>query len=123
MCAAAVARVGPLEGSQLVVVGAIGEEGDSEGASHIAEWAPPEFVNVGEPNRGNRVTLGYKGSAETDLTVRRRMQHSAAPGVTAPEAPLGVWRALSAWSVTINEGQRADVRSARAFAARAGLWG
>jgi len=101
----AVARVGPVPGWQLVVVGAVGEEGDSEGARHIAEWEPPEFVIVGEPSRWDRVTLGYKGSAETDITVRRPMQHSAAPGESAPEAALGVWQAVTAWSATINEGR------------------
>lgn len=101
----AVARVGSIPGWQLIVVGAVGEEGDSEGARHIAEWAPPEFVIVGEPSRWNRVTLGYKGSAETDITVRRRMQHSAAPGETAPEAALSLWQAVTAWSATINEGR------------------
>jgi len=101
----AVARVGPVPGWQLIVVGAVGEEGDSEGARHIAEWAPPEFVIVGEPSRWDRVTLGYKGSAETDITVRRPMQHSAAPGDTAPEAALSVWKAVTAWSATVNEGR------------------
>ena len=32
-----VARVGPVPGWQLIVVGAVGEAGDSEGARHIAE--------------------------------------------------------------------------------------
>jgi len=101
----ALARVGPAPGWQLIVVGAVGEEGDSEGARHIAEWDPPEFAIVGEPSRWDRVTLGYKGSAETDITVRRRMRHSAAPGESAPEAALSVWKAVSAWSATINEGR------------------
>ena len=101
----AVVQVGPVEGWQLVVVGAVGEEGDSEGARHVAEWAPPEIVIVGEPSRWDRVTLGYKGSAETDLTMRRRMQHPAAPGETAPEAALRVWQAVSAWSARFNDGR------------------
>lgn len=101
----AVARVGLVPGWQLIVVGAVGEEGDSEGAQHIAEWDPPEFVIVGEPSRWNRVTLGYKGSAETDITVRRPMQHSAGPGETAPEAALSVWQAVSAWASSINDGR------------------
>ena len=101
----AVAQVGPVPGWQLIVVGAVGEEGDSEGARHIEEWAPPEFVIVGEPSRWNRVTLGYKGSAETDITVRSRMQHSAAPGESAPEAALRVWQAVTTWAATINNGR------------------
>jgi len=101
----AVARVGPVPGWQMIVVAAVGEEGDSEGARHISEWDPPEFVIVGEPSRWDRVTLGYKGSAETDITVRRPMQHSAAPGDTAPEAALNVWRAVTVWSATVNAGR------------------
>jgi len=101
----AVARVGPVPSWQLIVVGAVGEEGDSEGARHIAEWEPPEFVIVGEPSRWNRITLGYKGSAETDITVRRPMQHSAAPGESAPEAALSVWQAVAAWSAEVNDGR------------------
>jgi len=101
----AAARVGALPGWQLIVVGAVGEEGDSEGARHIAEWEPPKFAIVGEPSRWDRVTLGYKGSAETEITVRRPMQHSAAPGETAPEAALGVWQAVSAWTASVNHGR------------------
>jgi LysW-gamma-L-lysine carboxypeptidase len=102
----AVARVGPATGWQWIVVGAVGEEGDSEGARHIADWDPPEFVIAGEPSRWDRVTLGYKGSAETEITVRRPMQHPAAPGETAPEAALYLWQAIQAWSVEANAGRK-----------------
>jgi LysW-gamma-L-lysine carboxypeptidase len=92
-------------GWQIIVVGAVGEEGDSEGARHIADWDPPEFVIAGEPSRWDRVALGYKGSAETEITVRRPMQHPAAPGETAPEAALDLWQAIQAWSTEANAGR------------------
>ena len=60
---------------------------------------------MGEPSRWDRVALGYKGSAETEITVRRPMQHSAAPGETAAEAALSVWQSVTAWAATINAGR------------------
>src|SRR3990170_4741507 len=99
----AVADVGAIEGWQWVVIGAVDEEGDSRGAHHIVDRYRPEAVIVGEPSRWDRVTLGYKGSAWTSVTVRRPMAHSALPGQSACEAAVAFWQALLQHTAAINQ--------------------
>jgi LysW-gamma-L-lysine carboxypeptidase len=102
----AVARVGPVEGWSFIVVGAVDEEGDSRGARHMLRQAyHPRFAIVGEPSRWNRITLGYKGSAWTTVTVRRPIAHSAAPEPTACEAALVAWSSIQTWAEAYNLGR------------------
>jgi [amino group carrier protein]-lysine/ornithine hydrolase len=98
----AVAAVGPVDGWQVVVIGAVGEEKDSEGARYIAPLYHPDYAIIGEPSRWDRLTLGYKGSAWACITIRRSRTHTAAQGESACEAAVQVWDALKAWSVTFN---------------------
>ena len=98
----AVAEVGPVDGWQWIVVGAVDEEGDSRGAQSIVDRYRPAFVIVGEPSRWDRVTLGYKGSAWSRVTVRRPMAHSAAPEASACEAAVEHWRAILDWAAEFN---------------------
>jgi LysW-gamma-L-lysine carboxypeptidase len=71
----AVAHTGALPGWQFVVIGAVEEERDSQGARFVAPRYQPDFAIIGEPNRWDRVSLGYKGSAWADLTVREDQFH------------------------------------------------
>jgi [amino group carrier protein]-lysine/ornithine hydrolase len=98
----AVAAVGPLDGWQLIVIGAVGEEGDSHGAQYVAPRYKPEFAIIGEPSRWERVTLGYKGSAWSKLTVRRSLKHTAGQGESACEAAVKLWEALRNWAEAFN---------------------
>ncbi len=72
-----VARVGAAEGWQFVVIGAVEEERDSDGARFVVDKYKPDFAIIGEPNRWDRVALGYKGSAWAEITVRRGQSHTA----------------------------------------------
>jgi len=102
----AVAGVGRREGWSFVVVGAVDEEGDSRGARHLlTQEYRPRFAIVGEPSRWDRITLGYKGSAWTALTVRRPLAHSAAPEPTACEGALAAWSSIQAWAEAYNRGR------------------
>ena len=104
----AVAQIGPQPGWQLVVIGAVEEERDSEGARHVSTRYQPEFAIIGEPNRWDRVALGYKGSAWADLTVRREQAHSASGEQTACELAVETWQAVKAFTDRYNfEKQRA----------------
>ncbi len=47
----AVAQVGLVEGWQFVVIGAVEEERDSDGARYVVDKYRPDFLIVGEPNR------------------------------------------------------------------------
>ena len=98
----AVARVGDKEGWQFVVIGAVEEERDSDGARFVAEQYKPDFAIIGEPNQWDRVALGYKGSAWANVTVRRGQAHSASGEQTAAEAAVEAWLKIKAYVDTFN---------------------
>jgi len=92
----AVAKVGVQAGWQFVVVGAVEEERDSEGARFIIDQYKPDYAIVGEPNQWDRVALGYKGSAWANITIRRGQAHTASGDQTAAEAAVEVWLKINA---------------------------
>jgi LysW-gamma-L-lysine carboxypeptidase len=98
----AVAQVGAIEGWQFVVIGAVDEERDSEGARFVVDQYRPDFVIVGEPNRWDRVSLGYKGSAWAEITIRREQAHTASGEQTAAEAAVEAWLAIKAFAEAFN---------------------
>jgi len=98
----AVAQVGTVDGWQFIVVAAVEEERDSNGARFVVNQYSPEFAIVGEPNNWDRVALGYKGSAWTDVIVRRGQAHTASGEQTAAEAAVEIWLAIKAYTETFN---------------------
>jgi len=98
----AVAKVGVREGWQFVVIGAVEEERDSEGARFAVNQYKPDFAIVGEPNHWNRVALGYKGSAWAHVTVKRGQAHTASAEETAAEAAVGAWLKIKAFVDSFN---------------------
>lgn len=98
----AVARVGSVAGWQFVVIGAVEEERDSDGARYVVDKYRPDFLIVGEPNRWDRVALGYKGSAWAEITVRRAQSHTASGEQTAAEAAVETWLAIRAFAEAFN---------------------
>jgi LysW-gamma-L-lysine carboxypeptidase len=98
----AVAKVGPKDGWQFVVIGAVEEERDSEGARFVVNQYKPDFAIIGEPNQWDRVALGYKGSAWADVTVRREQAHTASGEVTAAEAAVEAWLKIKAYVDAFN---------------------
>ena len=94
------------EGDVLYGRGAVGEEAASPGAAHLrAQFARPDYLLVGEPSGWERVTLGYKGSAWFELTVRRAISHSAGEAAAAPEQAAAAWQRLQAWAREFNTGR------------------
>ncbi|KAF0107104.1 MAG: LysW-gamma-L-lysine carboxypeptidase [Chloroflexi bacterium] len=98
----AVAKVGAVEGWQFVVIGAVEEERDSSGTRFIVDQYKPDFTIIGEPNRWDRVALGYKGSALAEITLRREQAHSASGGQTACEAVIEIWLSIQAFAASFN---------------------
>ncbi len=98
----AVAGVGPMEGWQFIVIGAVGEEKDLDGARFVAPLYRPEYAIIGEPSRWDRLTLGYKGSAWARIVIRRSLAHTAGQGESACEACVNVWQAIKTWANTFN---------------------
>lgn len=98
----AAAAVGAADGWQIVVIGAIDEEGESRGAWYAAPHFTPEYAVVGEPNHWNRVALGYKGSAWAILTARCRQTHTAHEAESACEMAVAAWLKVKAFADEFN---------------------
>ena len=82
---------------QGVVIGAVGEEGDSRGAIHIRDHYCPEMVIIGEPSKWDRITLGFKGSMWTNYEVEKPLAHTAASQSSACEVAVQFWNDFSQW--------------------------
>jgi len=98
----AVAKIGVIEGCQFVVIGAVEEERDSEGARFVVNRYKPDFAIIGEPNKWDRVALGYKGSAWANLTVKRGQAHTASGEQTAAEAAVDAWLKIKEYVDSFN---------------------
>ncbi len=98
----AVAKVGAKAGWQFVVIGAIEEERNSEGARFVATQYKPDFAIIGEPNQWDRMALGYKGSAWANVMVKRGQAHTASGEETAAEAAVEVWLKIKAYVDSFN---------------------
>jgi LysW-gamma-L-lysine carboxypeptidase len=101
----AAARVGERPGWQIVVLGAVEEERESEGARYAAGLYHPEYAIIGEPSRWNRITLGYKGSAWAAIRARRSLAHTAGQSESACEATAAAWERIRVWSQIFNTGR------------------
>jgi LysW-gamma-L-lysine carboxypeptidase len=99
----AVASVGVQDGWQFVVIGAVEEERDSEGARYVAQKYKPDFAIIGEPNRWDRIALGYKGSAWANVIIKREQAHTASGEETAAEIAVDVWLKIKAYVSEFNE--------------------
>jgi LysW-gamma-L-lysine carboxypeptidase len=98
----AVAKVGVNDGWQFIVIGAVEEERNSEGARFVVDQYKPDFAIIGEPNQWDRVALGYKGSAWANVTVKRGQAHTASGEETAAEAAVEVWLKIKAYVEMFN---------------------
>ena len=98
----AAAKAGQRDGWQFVVIGAVEEERDSQGARFVVDQYRPDFAIIGEPNQWDRVALGYKGSAWATLTVKREQVHTASGKETAAEAAVGVWLKIKSYVDSFN---------------------
>ncbi len=92
---AACAAAGAREGYRFVVIGAVGEEGDSRGAQFVRDHYTPELLIIGEPSGWDRVTLGYKGSAWFEYEVERTLAHTSANVESVCEAAVSFWNRVT----------------------------
>jgi LysW-gamma-L-lysine carboxypeptidase len=100
----AAAQNGVIPGWQIVVIGAVAEEGDSAGAHFAAGQYHPRFALVGEPSGWDRIALGYRGIIRYRFTARRTAGHSAAGRASACETAVGFWNRLSETAARENRG-------------------
>jgi LysW-gamma-L-lysine carboxypeptidase len=101
---AAANTAGRVKGRRLVVIGAVGEEGDSRGAQFVRDQYRPALTIIGEPSGWERITLGYKGSAWFEFDVSRTLAHTSARNESACEAAVSFWNRLTAWAAGRNSG-------------------
>ncbi len=102
----AAAALGPLPGLHVTVVGAVHEEGDSVGATHLRDHFPaPDALIIGEPSGWERVTPGYKGWVTYTLTAETDTAHPASNKANACEIVIAAWDALVRWARDFNAGR------------------
>jgi len=57
-------------GWRITVIGAVGEESASHGASFVCDHYRPQMLVIGEPSKWDRITLGFKGSLWVSYLVQ-----------------------------------------------------
>jgi LysW-gamma-L-lysine carboxypeptidase len=102
----AVARVGPLPGKRLIVVGAVEEETTSKGARYLLGDFSPQMTIIGEPSGWQHVTLGYKGRLIVTYRLAAPTRHTTAQGPSASERAVEFWGRLTDYSSDFNHGER-----------------
>jgi LysW-gamma-L-lysine carboxypeptidase len=105
----AAAGLGAVPGWQIVVVGAVDEEGDSAGARSAVGCFHPRFAVIGEPSGWDKIALGYRGIIRFRFTARLPVGHTAAGRQSACEAAVGFWNRL------VEIGARENQGAARSF--------
>lgn len=95
-----------LTGRSVVLVGAVREEAEGEGAKHILPRYRPGMAIIGEPSGWNGITLGYKGRLAVSWLLELPTNHSAAPQASALEQAFVFGRRLSLLSRRLNRGKR-----------------
>ena len=92
---AAGASAGARSGWRFIVIGAVGEEGDSRGAQYVRDHYKPDMLIIGEPSSWDRITLGYKGSAWFEYEARRALTHTSANVESACQAAVNFWNRVA----------------------------
>lgn len=92
--------------TRLMVVGAVGEEAQSQGAHHLVNTVPPpDFVLIGEPSGWQGITLGYKGSLSAEYRLLRSCAHTAGESSPVAEEAVAFWNRLTAHAAALNGGR------------------
>jgi len=93
----AAARVAPkLQNTRLVVIGAVEEEANGDGARYLARaMQAPDFAIIGEPSDWKGVTLGYKGRLCVDYRLVQPGSHSAGEQTGTAEQAVTFWNRLT----------------------------
>ncbi len=99
---AATSTAGQCAGYRFVVIGAVGEEGNSRGAQFVRDRYKPDTLIIGEPSGWDRITLGYKGSAWFEYEVKRALAHTSANVESASQAAVNFWNRVMDRSAQFN---------------------
>jgi LysW-gamma-L-lysine carboxypeptidase len=102
----AAARVGPIPGLRVWVVGAVEEETTSRGARALLGRFAPDAVVIGEPSGWNHITIGYKGSFPVTYRLRAPCRHSATYVPSVAERAVAFWDAVADYARRYNRGEQ-----------------
>jgi LysW-gamma-L-lysine carboxypeptidase len=90
----------------LVVIGTVDEEGDAQGARHLAQTRQaPDCAIIGEPSGWEGITLGYKGVLSLTYRLERPGGHSAGQQSGPAEEAVGFWNKLAEYAQDHNVGR------------------
>lgn len=89
---------------QIVVIGAVDEEGNSTGARSITDLYHPRYAIIGEPSQWSRITLAYKGIQRTRITCSLPVEHSSQGGSAADQL-VQAWKLLLEQVAIFNDGK------------------
>jgi LysW-gamma-L-lysine carboxypeptidase len=104
ICAASNVQISP--DWRITIIGAVGEEGDSRGAHYLCETYPsPEMVVIGEPSGWNSITIGYKGSFWTEVSITQPASHTASGVTSACDQAFTFWNQLLLEFQALNAGK------------------
>ncbi len=110
----AASALGALPGIKLTVIGALGEEALSPGANWLRDNYPrPDYLIIGEPSRWNRLTMGYKGSYWSKISVTVPMTHTASGVTSACEHAAEIWQTILAWTDEHNVDKKGEFNCIR----------
>jgi LysW-gamma-L-lysine carboxypeptidase len=103
----AAARAAPhLQGTRIVVIGAVEEEAGGRGAHHLARtMAPPCCTIIGEPSGWQGITLGYKGMLSMEYHLVQPGGHSAGQLPGPAEHAVTFWNRLMVHAELQNGGR------------------
>lgn len=79
---------------KVMVIGAVGEEAESDGAKYVRDHSTADAVIIGEPSQWQRFTLGYKGSVWVNVHFKTMVAHSAGQQSSACELAFQGWAAI-----------------------------
>ena len=87
---------------RLTVIGAVGEESASHGASFVCDHYRPQMLIIGEPSKWDRITLGFKGSLWVSYNIQQPMSHTASAEPSACEIAIDFWNEAKAWCASLS---------------------
>lgn len=79
---------------RILVVGAVDEEGSSNGARGLHLDHAPEWVIIGEPSGTNGVTIGYHGIVRTRIQAEGPVVHGGHPEPNATDRFVAWWSGM-----------------------------
>lgn len=96
-----------LKDLNVIVIGAVEEEGNSKGAHYVKNNITPDFIIIGEPSSAGKLTLGYKGTLRFCYTLKKATTHGASNSTNAYDDAILFYNQLKDYTSTYSKGKSA----------------